>query len=189
MLALESDRLVLDAPSDRDVPAMVACLNDFEVSKNLSTAPFPYDETAAKRFVALAVAGRVSGTAYIFAIRLRSGGNHIGQCGLHLQDKRVELGYTIARPYWGHGYATEAARLLLEFGFATLNLETMQAGWFADNPSSGRVLEKLGFVMDRIEQWPCLARGQSVPCHRGQLTRARFGRNKTDRIRSHHEIS
>lgn len=179
MLALESDRLVLDAPSDRDVPALVASLNDFEVSKNLSTVPFPYDETAARQFVARAVAGRVSGEAYMFVIGLKAGGNHVGQCGLHRHDGRAELGYTIARPYWGHGYATEAAHRLLEYGFDAMNLETVDAGWFTDNPQSGRVLEKLGFVMDHIEQWPCLARGQSVPCQRGQLTRAQFGRKRS----------
>jgi RimJ/RimL family protein N-acetyltransferase len=56
-----------------------------------------------------------------------------------------ELGYWIGEPYWGKGYATEAARTVLDEAFHTHNLPYIDAGYYADNPASGNVLRKLGF--------------------------------------------
>jgi RimJ/RimL family protein N-acetyltransferase len=60
-------------------------------------------------------------------------------------EKEVELGYWIARPFWGQGIATEAGRALLDTARESLRLPRLVAGHFTDNPASGRVLEKLGF--------------------------------------------
>jgi len=61
-------------------------------------------------------------------------------------DGDSELGYWLARDYWGHGYITEAAAAVLLEGFSALSLPYIDAGYFVDNPASGRVLDKLGFV-------------------------------------------
>ncbi len=70
-----------------------------------------------------------------------------GCCGLHLRESGLfELGYWLGRPFWGHGYATEAARKLAGFAFSRLKATQLTAGYFHDNPASGRVLEKVGFA-------------------------------------------
>jgi RimJ/RimL family protein N-acetyltransferase len=72
-------------------------------------------------------------------------GKVIGSAGLGRKDDGgVELGYWIARPYWGRGYATEAARAVLEIA-RLLGHGRVLAGHFVDNPASGRVLRKAGF--------------------------------------------
>jgi RimJ/RimL family protein N-acetyltransferase len=70
----------------------------------------------------------------------------VGSCGLGRRPSgAVELGYWIARPHWGKGFATEAGRALIEIA-RSLKLPRLEGSHFVDNPASGRVLEKLGFV-------------------------------------------
>ena len=88
----------------------------------------------------------------------------VGCCGLSRRPSgSVELGYWIARPHWGRGLATEAARALIEIA-RTLGLRSLEAGHFVDNPASARVLEKLGFVALGITapRMSC-ARGEEIP--------------------------
>jgi len=58
--------------------------------------------------------------------------------------RRAELGYWVGVPYWGNGYATEAARAVVKYGFGTLGLHRIFASHFANNPASARVLRKIG---------------------------------------------
>ena len=75
------------------------------------------------------------------------------------------MGYWIARPYWGLGFATEAGRQLMGIARA-MHLPKLTAGHFLDNPASGAVLRKAGFrPTGRIEQVHSLARGREVACH------------------------
>ena len=62
------------------------------------------------------------------------------------EDQRAELGYWLGRPYWGHGYCTEAVRAVLDFGFGQLGLNRIFACHFARNPASGRVMQKAGLT-------------------------------------------
>jgi RimJ/RimL family protein N-acetyltransferase len=85
-------------------------------------------------------------TRFQFAITLRAGGWLIGSCGIRKETataQQADLGYEIAPSHWGHGYATEAARAVLAFGFDELELHRIQAFCLAENAASARVLEKL----------------------------------------------
>jgi RimJ/RimL family protein N-acetyltransferase len=90
----------------------------------------------------------------------------VGTAGLGRRpDGAVELGYWIARPYWGLGYATEAARAVLDIARHSLRLNRLVAGHFVDNPASGRVLEKIGFrPTGEIVQRHSAGRGSAAPC-------------------------
>ena len=74
-------------------------------------------------------------------------GTLIGSAGLHVDPphRHAEIGYVLGIDRWGKGYATEAARAIVEFGFGTLRLHRLHAGYYTRNPASRRVLEKLGF--------------------------------------------
>jgi RimJ/RimL family protein N-acetyltransferase len=86
------------------------------------------------------------GLAVTFAIVPSRASLPIGVIGLGLtrEHSRAELGYWIGKPYWNRGYATEAARAVLRYGFEVLGLNRVWAHHFARNPASGRVLEKIG---------------------------------------------
>ena len=80
----------------------------------------------------------------------------------------------LGKPFWGIGYATEAARALAGFAFQSLDTPFLCAGWFHDNPASGHVLAKLGARHNGSRMRLCLARGVEVLCHEMLLTREAF---------------
>ena len=82
------------------------------------------------------------------AITLKGDGSLIGNCGIRRKpgnDWEAELGYELAPEHWGQGYATEAARAMVNFGFGELALDRISSWCIADNEASARVLERLGF--------------------------------------------
>lgn len=178
MSSLETERLLLRPPEPGDAPFFAEALGDFEIAKCLASAPHPYGEEDAKAFIEKVTKARALGEGWCFTILSKASEAPVGCTGLHLKDGRYELGYWIAKPYWGRGFATEAGKRLLAFGFGTVQAEAIEAGWFHDNLASGRVLAKLGFEATHVEPWPCRARGENVLCNRAVLTRARFGRKK-----------
>jgi RimJ/RimL family protein N-acetyltransferase len=70
------------------------------------------------------------------------------------------LGYCLDDAAWGHGYATEAARCLLQWAFDTLALNRVQAETDTRNTASARVLEKLGFVREGMLREDCVVNGE-----------------------------
>ena len=82
----------------------------------------------------------------VCAVIDKATGRLIGASGLFIVDRTpdVEIGFTLDRPYWGQGRATEIARACLEYGFATLRLPALAAVAYPENLASRRVLEKIG---------------------------------------------
>jgi RimJ/RimL family protein N-acetyltransferase len=80
------------------------------------------------------------------AITLLSNGRQIGGVGLRVDEphQNAELGYWLGVPYWGQGYATEASREMLSYGFGELGLHRIFASHFKHNLASGNILRKLG---------------------------------------------
>ena len=77
---------------------------------------------------------------------------------------RPEMGYWLGRPYWGQGYATEVAERALVWANRDWGRRYVMAGHFADNPASGQVLSKAGFLYTgEVRQLPSVARGGEVP--------------------------
>src|SRR5262249_19168982 len=78
-------------------------------------------------------------------------------------DGQAEIGYWIGKPWWGHGYATEAAGALIDHCFNSGSFHRLTCGHFLDNPASARVIGKLRFRRVGIgSQW-CEARQSEVP--------------------------
>ena len=171
---LETERLILRPPEERDVPTIVAFIGDYDVAKNLSTVPHPYTEAHAREWLAKQPVNLASGTDYGFSIARKEDGAHIGGCGLHRKENGNEFGYWLGKPFWQKGYATEAARRIVEFAFFELQLESVWAGWYHDNPNSGRVLEKVGCKPSGQDTRSCMARGHDVICNLVALDRANY---------------
>jgi RimJ/RimL family protein N-acetyltransferase len=98
------------------------------------------------------------------AIRLRSDGRLCGGVGLHPETPHhhAELGYWIGVPYWGNGYATEAAKAVVRYGFEHLKLNRIFAHHFKHNPASGKVLRKIGMKHEGCMRQHVLKWGQFV---------------------------
>jgi [ribosomal protein S5]-alanine N-acetyltransferase len=175
MHILESNRLILRPPRPEDVAAITVWLSDYEVSKNLARVPHPYSEDDAESFVALK--GGQSEREYSFTI-LNRHGDLLGGIGLHEEHQGWEFGYWLGRPFWGLGYASEAARRLVDFAFQTLGVSHVWAGWYHDNPASGHVLAKLGARHNGSSMRDCRARRGKVLCHGMLLTQADFLRQE-----------
>jgi [ribosomal protein S5]-alanine N-acetyltransferase len=174
---LETDRLLLRKPERTDIPALVAGLGDWDVAKNLGRVPFPYSEADAHEFFDRLKARSPDEFDLTFGIALKTDAAYIGGCGVHLRDNgEFELGYWIGRPQWGRGYATEAARAVVQAAFAEPHIGAITAGHYFDNPPSGHVLAKLGFVSCGEELRECRARAHRVRCHAMLLTRQAFQR-------------
>jgi RimJ/RimL family protein N-acetyltransferase len=77
------------------------------------------------------------------------------------EHKRAELGYWIGVPYWNHGYASEAARRVVNWGFQYLGLNRIYAQHFADNPASGRVMQKIGMQYEGTLRQPFIRLGEA----------------------------
>jgi len=156
-----SERLLLRPIWPEDWQGVLGGIRDEGVVRNLATVPWPYDESHAREFARRGfdphrptfLATRASDAAVIGCVGLA-----------RVQDgaDAVELGYWIARPYWGQGFATEAGRAVL--GIARmLGHREVESSHFLDNPASGRVLRKLGFepTGEVVRRHSC-ARGHDV---------------------------
>jgi [ribosomal protein S5]-alanine N-acetyltransferase len=103
-----------------------------------------------------------TGTHFTWAVEHRSDRKMIGRLGLggyNPRDARADVGYAYNRLYWGKGYATEAARAVLQFGFDRLTLHRVGAAVLPDNFGSIRVLEKLGFQREGVRRQAYSLRG------------------------------
>jgi RimJ/RimL family protein N-acetyltransferase len=157
-----TERLLLRPAWREDAPALAAAISDFAVVSKLSRAPWPYDLSDAEDFLSREQSRLPN--ALIFA-RTRGAPRLVGAIGLDETAGGVELGYWIARPYWGLGFATEAGRAIVAMADNSLRLPHLIAGHFTDNPASGHVLRKLGFVpTGNVTMRPCRARSSVEPC-------------------------
>ncbi|MGQ0742442.1 MAG: GNAT family N-acetyltransferase [Alphaproteobacteria bacterium] len=172
---LESERLLLRPPREDDIKALVVLANNYAVTKNTISMPFPYGIGDARSFLRRAKEGRALGKEYQFSIIRKSDLAFIGSIGVQ-PEREFEMGYWIGEPFWGQGYATEAARRVARFAFEELRATKISASWYDDNPASGRVLEKLGFRHEKDELRTSLSRRCAATCRFMTLTRAAFAR-------------
>lgn len=152
-----SERLFLRPAFPEDSGAILAGIGEEAIVRNLARAPWPYGLDDARAFAALPQDMRLPH----FLVTV-PGTGVIGSAGLGEHDGQPELGYWIARAHWGQGYATEAGGAVLRIA-AALGHRRVVAGHFTDNPASGKVLRKLGFVpTGRPGRRFCAARGAWV---------------------------
>lgn len=143
---LETGRLRLRGLVPADAPAIAALAGDPAVAATTLRVPHPYPPETALRFIEGQRQLFETGQGVAYAVEEKAEGCLCGCVGLGRDEEHhhAELGYWIGVRWWGRGYATEAARLVIAWGFAHLRLHRITARHFASNPASGRVLEKLG---------------------------------------------
>lgn len=160
---VRTPRLLLRPGWIDDAPALARAVGDEAIARNTARIPWPYSVADAEKYLGQAKDAHAP-ELLVFA-RTSGAPRLVGGVGLSRDDRGHELGYWIARPYWGLGFATEAARALLRAARGSLRLRRIVSAHFADNPASGRVLRKLGFrPTGQVAQRFSVARGEDVDC-------------------------
>ena len=146
---LATKRLVLRELRITDAAAVAAGAGDQRVAQYLIQVPSPYPIALARRWVIHRIEWWDLGRGVTLAVTLPGKSDMLlGTVSLrrYIRDRRAELGYWLARPAWGHGFATEAAQAVVDFGFRELGLARVYAQVLAGNSASLRVLDKLGMM-------------------------------------------
>lgn len=149
---LTTERLVLQPFTLNDAPDVQKLAGDPAIADTTLNIPHPYADGMAEAWIQSQADAFTKKGNITYAITLHEDGRLIGAIGL-TQDqrhKRAEMGYWIGKPYWGQGYATEAATALLTYGFETLQLNKIYATHFKRNPASGRVMQKIGMSYEGL---------------------------------------
>lgn len=143
---LTSDRIFLREFPFEDAFQIETFASDIEVAKSTLTIPHPYPKESAKEFIRFALDASKRGNLFIYAIVEKTTNLLIGVINLKIYPpyNRGELGYWIGKKYWGHGYGTETAICLLQYGFEVINLHKIFAQAFSSNVGSYRIMQKIG---------------------------------------------
>lgn len=157
---LLTERLLLRSFTLEDAADLQRLVGEFDVASTLTNMPHPYEDGMAEEWMQTCSEKFENDEALNFAITRRTDKQLIGGMGFRrdLKNENAELGYWIGKPYWNRGYATEAAKAVVAYGFEVLKLNRIHARRFKRNPASGRVLEKIGMqyegcLRQHIKKW------------------------------------
>ncbi|QCK85220.1 GNAT family N-acetyltransferase [Phreatobacter aquaticus] len=166
---LETERLVLRAPRFEDARAIAAVADDRRIAEMTANLPHPYAEKHAENWIANAW----SGPDHPFLITLKTNGAPIGATGFVMPELGdPEIGYWLATAHWGKGYATEAARAVVDHLFTQHGVAAVAASARVVNPGSRRVIEKCGFQWIGVGLMRSRLLASSVPVDKFRLDRS-----------------
>jgi RimJ/RimL family protein N-acetyltransferase len=173
---LQTARLILRPPQPADAKTLAALVNDIRIAQNTTRIPYPYALSDAHAWLR-AVNGKEGEATFLITL---AAGSVIGACGIEPRDgQSPELGYWIGTHYWGQGYATEAARAVIDHAFGALDCDQLQSGARISNPASRRVLEKCGFQWTGVGLYRIRSIASSAPIDRFRLDRGTWSSLKS----------
>jgi [ribosomal protein S5]-alanine N-acetyltransferase len=166
MKIVVNDQVLLSEFRSSDKPALIQHLNDRDIYDRTLRIPFPYTEAAAADWLALvAKITAQEGRQVHWAIRT-AGDALIGGCGFSGfqagKSHLAEVGYWLAKPYWGRGIMTAVVQRLCQHAFEEFGLVKITAHVHPHNQASARVLEKCGFQEEGFLRKHFLKGGQFV---------------------------
>lgn len=151
---LRSSRLGFRPWSDEDVELARGLWGDLEVTRWIGG---PFTEEQVKDRLAKEISTMNSDGLQYWPIFLLSPGEHIGCCGLKPykpKEQIFELGFHIRTAHWSKGYASEAARAVMNYAFTELDARALFAGHHPNNAVSRRIVQKLGCRYTHDEFYP-----------------------------------
>ena len=181
MIEIRTERLILRRPTDADLDELAAMNADPEVMRYIGRGVTRTREETAAGLARVHAEWEAQGRG-MFALELCASGRFVGWVALtepaFLPEilPAVEIGWRLAREHWGQGYATEAPRQALRFGFDDCGLDRVVSIRHVDNRASQRVMEKLGLRPERQTVVP--ATDQPVVVH--ELTRSGYRSHRTE---------
>nr|WP_320160292.1 GNAT family protein [uncultured Methanoregula sp.] len=148
---LETSKAILRSWSPSDAESVARHANNPRIAAGMRDAfPHPYTLEDAHRFIEMA-----RGSRNLF-LSIETGGEAVGGIGIHYLDdvyhRTGEIGYWLSESFWSRGIVTEAVQSLVPTVFRQTDLVRIQAGIFANNPASARVLEKCGFLREGVHK-------------------------------------
>lgn len=159
---LRTARLRLRPFTDGDADVLFALHSNARVLRYWDAPPWT-EGVRAERFIAACRQMAAEGSGARLAMDRLTDGVFLGWCSLTRWNpvyRSASLGYCLDDAAWGHGYATEAARALLQWAFETVDLNRVQAETDTRNIASARVLEKCGFVREGTLRENCVVNGE-----------------------------
>lgn len=163
---IETRRLVVRDHVAEDLDPFTALMTDRETMTYLRDTRCANKEEARKNLeLAMCEIGHADRRHFYLAVEETDSGRFVGASGFHIesekvQDGRAELGYFFLRDFWGRGYATEAAKAVLEFAFNKLGLHKIVTGCYVENAGSERVMIKCGMRREALKRKHSLHRGE-----------------------------
>ncbi|MEM3956626.1 MAG: GNAT family protein [Thermoproteota archaeon] len=150
ILQLEGKRIILMIPKPSNAESIYKHINDKSVVR-YTTIPYPYRLKHAREWIRRARRNLRKRSGYEFSIFLKDRREIVGGIGLmHIDRKNqnAEIGYWLAKKYWGQSLAKEALRLVLDFGFKKLKMRRIYARVMHPNVRSCKLLESIGFRLE-----------------------------------------
>ncbi|MFC1943063.1 GNAT family N-acetyltransferase [Chloroflexota bacterium] len=157
---LYTERLILRPHTLDDAKELQRLIGERDIASTTLNIPYPYKDGMAEDWISKHHESFDKGERVEFAIVHGEKGFLIGGIGLNVNKEyeNAEIGYWIAKPYWGNSYCTEAARAILKYGFEVLGLNRIHAFHMTRNPASGRIMQKIGMSHEghrkqHIKKW------------------------------------
>ncbi len=165
--SLDTPRLLLRRMKPCDCEDMYEYSHLADTTKYLTWSEHP-DRLYTRRYLEYIQKQYSRGEFFDWAITLKESGKMIGTCGFtsfDLPNNSAEVGYVVNPSYHGNGYAPEALRRVLDFGFMELNLHRIQARYMDGNAASRRVMDKCGMRYEGVSRASMYIKGQYVTIH------------------------
>lgn len=159
---LTTDRLLLREYMLKDAVGLLEIRTDPLVMRYMDREPFK-DLAESEKFATLKINDRLEHKGISWAVCDKATGNFMGDLSfwkLNTSDHRAEIGYTLRSQYWRQGYMSEALHKVLQWGFSSLGLHSVEADINPDNQASRQLLLKMGFVKEGYHREDYYFRGQ-----------------------------
>ena len=135
--------------------------NPFIFDNGYDKIPNPYTLKDAKEFIQIHIEKKPANRKLIYWEN-----QFVGEIGIEIKEDvfrlSAEIGYFIAEPFWGNGIATKAIQLMTDYTFKNFNVIRIEAGVFAFNKSSMRVLEKNNYYLESIKKKAVIKNGEII---------------------------
>ena len=159
LFQITTQRLTLKRP-DRSInkTLFASLVGDWDIAKWLSDVPYPYTEKHAEKFIKKSSKDDLRFSVFYDNIL-------VGGVGVSFEDhNQLDLGYWIAKDYWGYGFATEASEGLINYIKNETQFEAITACYVKGNKASANVLKKLGFIeIGECEEY-FISRNKTMDC-------------------------
>jgi RimJ/RimL family protein N-acetyltransferase len=155
--SLKGNQMTLRPLTLEDAPVVHQLAGTREIADTAVSVPHPFPEEHVKAWIAAQSDAFARKAGLAFAIELEETHELIGVISLRdmdVENCRAEMGFWLGQQWWGKGYGTTAARMLLDYAFRELGLNRVHAFYLVRNPASGRVLEKIGMQREGVLRQP-----------------------------------
>jgi len=167
MEIIKTKKFVLRPYRMSDAKMITPLLNNWNVVKNLSTLPFPYELEHARDFIKKTNGEMKKKEPENFVYVIEVDGKAAGAIGMHhiKHGHKAEMGYWLAENHWGKGIMTEVVKKFMALVFVKFKLRRIYAKAYASNRGSMRVMEKVGMKFEGIEKKGALKKGKYIDLH------------------------